>query len=199
MSRNTWMALALIGALVINTIMHFSHPAYRFYKDTSKLQDKKYDEFVKRVEKEFAPAIINSISNIAEKSSISSSPAPAPITTSAASSMFGRGNSDKDFDDDLISFLIVNNEPILKYGNFYLKAGDVLWGDIITRITPSAVFCRQNTFIIQPQKEKEKDEKEVIINNNIFVPLGGREGNLESLYNSTSNNVVFGNTLKSNK
>ena len=156
MSRNTWMALALIGALVLNTIMHFSHPAYRFYKDTSKAQDKKYDEFVKRVEKEFTPAIINSISNIAEKSSIASSPAPAPITTSAASSMFGRGNSDKDFDDDLISFLIVNNEPILKYGNFYLKAGDVLWGDIITMITPSAVFCQKIPLLFNLKKRKRR-------------------------------------------
>lgn len=184
-NRNQWMIIALIIVLIINTIAHLSHPAYKFYRESAAANDKKYDDFVSRVEKEFAPAIISAVSNISISAGASTS---APVAPVSASAVLGQSPADGvggGF-DGAISYFVFQGRAYIRYGNNNLTVGDVLWGDIITRITPSTVFCRRSTFLIPPEKPVAP-VPDVITNTIYYVPYTGRDLDNFSL------GVVIGN------
>lgn len=67
MDKAQIIALCLVVALVLNSVVHWVHPAYRYYKAEIARQDaafdKRFDSFVRDVQTNIVPAIVSVSSN----------------------------------------------------------------------------------------------------------------------------------------
>ena len=169
LSRGQLMAVVLILATVLNVIMHFTHPAYRYYKEFSRAQAERFAALEKRIRADFVPAIMSAVSNrsVAVASpfssitpSLPSSVGSFPSSSAAVPVVYG-GDVRKDVK---LRFSSVNDVPFVTVNDtVHLTIGDDLFGEPIRRITPTCLFTDSAVYLYvdSPKQEKAQLKKEV--------------------------------------
>lgn len=146
------LCLVLIVAVVANTIVHFSSPAYRYYKDVARRQDDTIALFKRQVTAEILPTFVSSISNVvnfsSSKSTISnalvSAGAGAPASAPADSVLLPKLPS-------VISSAhvsLVGSDYYLTLDGHHYRVGDVFAGHRILQIYPNTLITDQQIICI---------------------------------------------------
>lgn len=169
LSRGQLMAVVLILATVLNVVMHFTHPAYRYYKEFSRAQAEKFDALEKRIRADFVPAIMSAVSNRSSAvaspfasitPSLPSSAGSSPSSSAAVPVVYG-GDVRKDVK---LRFSSVNDVPFVTVNDtVHLTIGDDLFGEPIRRITPTCLFTDFAVYFYadSPKQEKTQSKEEV--------------------------------------
>lgn len=169
LSRGQLMAVVLILATVLNVIMHFTHPAYRYYKEFSRAQAERFDALEKRIRADFVPAIMSAVSNRSSAvaspfasitPSLPSSVGSSPSSSAAVPVVYG-GDVRKDVK---LRFSSVNDVPFVTVNDtVHLTIGDDLFGEPIRRITPTCLFTDSAVYLYadSPKQEKTQSKEEV--------------------------------------
>lgn len=170
LSRGQLMAVVVVLATVLNVITHFTHPAYRYYKEFSRAQAEKFDALEKRIRADFVPAIMFAVSNrsnaaVASPFSSSSPSLPSSIGSFPSSSpaipvVYG-GDVRKDVK---LRFSSVNDVPFVTVNDtVHLTIGDDFFGEPIRRITPTCLFTDSAVYLYvdPPKQEKTQLKREV--------------------------------------
>lgn len=169
LSRGQLMAVVLILATVLNIVMHFTHPAYRYYKEFSRAQAEKFDALEKRIRADFVPAIMSVVSNRSAAvaspfasiaHSLPSSAGSSPSSSAAGPVVYG-GDVRKDV---RLRFSSVNDVPFVTVNDtVHLTIGDDLFGETIRRITPTCLFtdCAVYFYADSPKRENTQLKQEV--------------------------------------
>lgn len=134
MKREYTIFFLLIGFSVINTVMHFTHPAYKYYKQNiskveSRLSDRQ-EKFEKKIIGDFLPAIYQSISNsyrVVEGSPSSVSVLPQAKTEHRVVKQLDA------------SFYIFRGVPCIEYNGITFQVGDNFDGSAIISVSPMMV------------------------------------------------------------
>ena len=94
-SREDWFILCLFCLLLFDILVHFFHPAYKFYRETRASLNKRLDDFEHKVTFEFVPTLALVASNnivkaelrnaFASSSSSAVVPSPSPVSSSPES------------------------------------------------------------------------------------------------------------------
>lgn len=175
LSRGQLMAVVVVLATVLNVITHFTHPAYRYYKEFSQAQAEKFDALEKRIRADFVPAIMSAVSNRSAAvaspfPSFSPSPTssgglfPLPSPSPAAPVVYGA-----DVRKDVrLRFSSVDDVPYVTVNDsFHLTVGDDLFGESIRRITPTCLFtdCAVYFYADSPKREQPQIQTKQDIKN----------------------------------
>lgn len=162
-SRGQLMAVVVVLATVLNVITHFTHPAYRYYREFSQAQAEKFDALEKRIKSDFVPAIMFAVSNRAAAvapPSLPSSNGSLPSSSSAFPVVYG-GDVRKDVK---LRFSSVNDVPFVTVNDtVHLTIGDDFFGEPIRRITPTCLFTDSAVYLYvdSPKREKTQSKQEV--------------------------------------
>lgn len=154
------LVFLLIGLLIVNTVVHFSHPAYRFYRQNCEDLKKQvesaalslrsdYDVFTKRVQVDFVPSILTVFSNRCEFASVSSNGTVGVVGSS----------SGDDYKPDIITarYFVAGGKGWLDYDGWQYTAGDDFFGYTILEIRPSLVITDGRVFILQRPRSPDRN------------------------------------------
>lgn len=154
--------ILLAVALIANTAVHFSHPAYSFYEkqfdivrkeidDRFAIMDKSYSNFVMTVENTFVPTI----NDLASKILSSQSPdSPSVAVSQIDDNEKMRKSIEDDFFDIRANFVMVDakvsdfSERGAYINGWFYREGDLYMGREIVSISPECVFLDRG--IIRP-------------------------------------------------
>lgn len=170
-SRGQLMAVVVVLATVLNVITHFTHPAYRYYKEFSQAQVERFEALEKRIKSDFVPAIMFAVSNRSVSTGVASpfsSTSPSlpssvgslPSSSSAVPVVYG-GDVRKDVK---LRFSSVNDVPFVTVNDtVHLTIGDDFFGEPIRRITPTCLFTDSAVYLYvdSPKQEKTQLKQEV--------------------------------------
>lgn len=168
-SRGQLMAVVVVLATGLNVVTHFTHPAYRYYREFSRAQAEKFDALEKRIKSDFVPAIMFAVSNrpsavASPFSSISHSPPPS-VGSVPSSSPAGQVVYGSDVRKDVkLRFSSVNGVPFVTVNDtVHLTIGDDFFGEPIRRITPTCLFTDSAVYLYvdPPKREKTQLKQEV--------------------------------------
>lgn len=142
LSLNQVLQLVLIFALVLNALIHFTSPTYRYYQENFEKVRKGVNEFEQKVKLDFVPAILNLASNrVQVSSSVSSSSLPdRPLLLS------GTNTNDRLMSLDFQWYQFGNSFGFELDGKYY-QQGDLLFGSVIRSVTPTLVVTDDYQFI----------------------------------------------------
>lgn len=145
------LCLVLIVAVVVNTIVHFSSPAYRYYREVARRQDDTIALFKRQVTAEILPNFVSSISNVVKASS-------STILTNALGSAGAGAASPAPADSvclpklpDVISSAYVfkcGGDFYLSFAGHYYRVGDFFAGHRILEIYPNTLITDQQIICI---------------------------------------------------
>lgn len=173
LSRGQLMAVVLILATVLNALMHFTHPAYRYYKEFSRAQAEKFDALEKRIRADFVPAIMSAVSNrsaavaspfSSASPSLPSSSGSFPSSSPAVPVVYG-----SDVRKDVkLRFASVNDVPFVTVNDtVHLTIGDDFFGEPIRRITPTCLFTDSAVYLYVDSPSREKTQLKQEVGNDI--------------------------------
>ena len=145
LNTNQLLQLVLILALVVNAVIHFTSPSYRYYRENFDRVQKGVVDFERKVKADFVPAILTLATNrnfIVVSNSVSVSDtvkvtAPLLSDTNSVSRLMSldfrwfQGPRGCGFDLD----------------GFHYHVGDVLFGSVIRSISPTMVVTDDYQFI----------------------------------------------------
>lgn len=141
-SSTQLLQLFLILALIVNAIIHFTSPSYRFYKENVDRLDRVFHDFERQVKIDFVPAIISVASNNtyrATETNFSNS-----VSNSTSSSEFP--SSGTLFNLDYHYFTAGNKSGFHFDGHDYFN-GDSFFGSSIRVITPTVIVTDSYHFV----------------------------------------------------
>lgn len=145
LNTNQVLQLVLIIALIVNAVIHFTSPSYRYYRENFDQVKKGVVDFERKVKTDFVPAILTLATNrnfIVVSNSVSVSDtvkisAPLLSDTNSVSRLMSldfrwfQGPRGYGFDLD----------------GFHYHVGDVLFGSVIRSISPTMVVTDDYQFI----------------------------------------------------
>lgn len=139
-----WLIIALILVLIINTVTHFTHPAYKFYRENFEQLRESNEVFEKRVLTEVVTAIVT---NSSFRSSSVVTNVSISQTSSVSSVMRGESvatNSTYSLD---FRFFVSQSLPCFEYqGRSYFLTDD-FYGSPLIYISPTIVKTSTSTFV----------------------------------------------------
>lgn len=163
------LVFLLIGLLIVNTVVHFSHPAYRFYRQNCEQLKNQvesvalalrsdYDVFTKRVQVDFVPSILTVFSNRCDVASVFSNRCDVVGST--------------DYKPDIITarYFVAGGKGWLDYDGWQYTAGDDFFGYTILEVRPSLVITDGRVFVLQ--RPRSVDRSSQILNH---LQKGGKE------------------------
>lgn len=137
---NQWLILAVFLGLLYNTYVHYTHPAYRFYRASVLALRAEYEGFRRQIVSDFVPAITN---------------LQFRLTSSLASSSASATNSVVGFTNPMTSptngfsavrpplrfgrYFECNGVPYVTLGVRYYTVGDEIMGYPVVSIAPGVV------------------------------------------------------------
>lgn len=145
-NRNQVLLLFAIGAVCYNSYLHFSSPAYRYYKESITSFRSDFDKYKSIIQNDFLPSVYFLATN---SHAVVSSPA-APIRDSNGS----LGILDA-------SFFICQGRRGFVFNGFEFFVGDDFFGYPILGISPTLVTTSQGFFYFNksPYFEKNNEDK----------------------------------------
>lgn len=148
-SSNQLLQAALVLALVVNCIIHFNSPAYKFYRENMQVLRNDVYDFQEKIKYEFVPAILEVASNRV----VSTSPASVSVSSSSSVSSSLPLLSDTNlvarsrlFNLDFLWFNSGGVNGFELDGVRYF-VGDSLFGSVIRSITPTIVVTDDYQFV----------------------------------------------------
>lgn len=157
MKREYTIFFLLICFSIINTVIHFTHPAYKYYKQNiSKVESKLLDrqeKFEKKIVGDFLPAIYQAISNSYRV--VNGSAPSAPAITQIKSEQRPLRQLDA-------SFYLFRGAPCIEYNGITFQVGDNFDGSAITSVSPLLVRTEFSDYEIRPRSRSLVSERSVV-------------------------------------
>lgn len=150
-NANQIIAVVLMAIVLHNSYLHYTHPAYTYYRENVQQFRADYNAFRKQVIEDFVPAITNVSIRLASASSV---PQPTNSFSSVSSSPAVKPSPDKvKFSELQASYFVCNGEKGFYFEGFPYFLGDVFMGGEVILITPSFVQTTISGYILRkPQK-----------------------------------------------
>lgn len=140
------LVFLLFVVVLVNSIIHFNHPAYKFYRENVKQFRSDYNDFVRQVRLELVPSILMVASN--NNNSVSSLVSPALLPSVSSSSSAASSSSSDSFLD--CRFFKTGGRSYIEYNNNYFTDGDDFFGYTILEVRPTIVITDGRVFVIRP-------------------------------------------------
>lgn len=131
------LLLVLVLVLIANTVLHFTHPAYRYYTQNVSQFRSDYNDFVRRVQHDFIPVILSVSSNRVYSSSTSF------VTNSLSSASRDQVPSSVD-----ARYFVAGGRPGFTFNNFNFFQGDDFYGYTILDVRPTIIITDGRVFLI---------------------------------------------------
>ena len=132
------LAVLIFLALVVNTIVHFSSPVYRYYENNVKRVNDQYTDLRKRLLTELVPFVQFSLTNRHDSSvnSVGSLSSLSVSTNAVPLDMY------LDF-----SFVISGGDASMFFADHAYRLGDLFLGSPLVYISPTLVQTVERRFI----------------------------------------------------
>ena len=132
---NQCLAIVLIGALCYNGYIHYTHPAYTYYKENIAALRREFVDFRNLVTSDFVPAVSNGFLNVASLTisnqlNLARSSTPHQLSTNSVSRI------------PYIKFhspCTMSGRSYVYLGQTMYSVGDYVFGEVIEGITADAV------------------------------------------------------------
>ncbi len=164
MNRSQLIGIVLIIALVVNTLFHFFHPAYREYRRMSDAVNLSFESFRKDVLDSFVPVVSNIVDIMHSQQSLQL-PVDAVADVVRTSMPFLVGSRVQDT-ADLSYARVADRDYVVLNGSLPLSLGDDLWGYPIRRITSTSVTTDATTYLFAPPIPSAPSVKDIRSNDN---------------------------------
>ena len=137
------LAVLIFLALVVNTIVHFSSPVYRYYENNVKRVNDQYSELRKRLLTELVPFVQFSLTNRHDSVNSVGSLSSLSVSTNAVPlDMY------LDF-----SFVISGGDASMFFSDHVYRLGDLFLGSPLVYISPTLVQTVERRFIHKSLKD----------------------------------------------
>lgn len=137
-----WLQLGLLIALLINAVVHYTSPAYRYYQDKFSQFETSFSDFRRRVQCDFVPSIYEIISN----RSVVVSSCPSPSSSLVGNYSVKSNEVGRLFDLDYHYFESGSSSCFEVDGHYY-TVGDSFYGSVIRHVSPTIVVTDQCQFL----------------------------------------------------
>lgn len=163
MKREYLIFFLLIGFSAVNTVIHFTHPAYKYYKQNISLVENRLNErqekFEKKILADLLPAIYQSISNSYRVVKADASASQSPYI-SISPEVKNERRALKQLD---ASFYLFRGVPCIEYNGITFKVGDNFDGSAITCVSPMMVRTELADYEIKVKPRSFGSER-IIVN-----------------------------------
>lgn len=146
LDKSQCIALLLTGALLVNAVIHFTHPSYRYYKTNISRLDSEFKAFRDRVQDEFVPAVMFVATNISATAVFPSFPVSA---TNELALAYQPTLSPQPQDVDC-HYFVSQGRRGFQYHGFPFFAGDTFFGEEILAVDPSCFKTTERLYYIRP-------------------------------------------------
>ena len=138
------LAVAIFLALVVNTIVHYTSPVYRYYENNVKRVNDQYSDLRKRLLTELVPFVQFSLTNRHDSAvnSVGSLSSLSVSTNAVPLDMF------LDF-----SFVVSGGDASMFFADHAYRLGDLFLGSPLVYISPTLVQTVERRFIHRSLKE----------------------------------------------
>lgn len=138
------LAVAIFLALVVNSIVHYTSPVYRYYQENVKHVNDQYSDLRKRLLTELVPFVQFSLTNrhVSSVNSVGSLSSLSVSTNSVPLDMY------LDF-----SFVISGGDASMFFADHVYRLGDLFLGSPLVYISPTLVQTVERRFIHKSLKE----------------------------------------------
>lgn len=138
------LAILVFLALVINSVVHFTSPVYRYYQENVKQVNNQYAELRRRLLSELVPFVQFSLTNRNDASfnSIRSVSSLSVSTNAVPLDMY------LDF-----SFVIAGGDSFLRFSDQVYHLGDLFLGSPLVYISPTLAQTVERRFIHKSLKD----------------------------------------------
>ena len=138
------LAVAIFLALVVNSIVHFTSPVYRYYQDNVKHVNDQYSDLRKRLLTELVPFVQFSLTNRHDSSAISAgSFSSLSVSTNAVPlDMY------LDF-----SFVVSGGDASMFFAGHAYRLGDLFLGSPLVYISPTLAQTVERRFVHKSLKD----------------------------------------------
>lgn len=163
------LCFLLFVAVLHNTYLHYSHPAYKYYRETSLNLHSQMDGFKKEVAEQFVPAVREVASNMVAIATVDHDSFPSPqlpdrdseenSTSSIVEKSDGGSHGGFTFAVPCVEVAsyVYCSARIGTYGekgvyinDWFYRLGDSYFGSPIVSISPECTICRD--FVLIPSK-----------------------------------------------
>lgn len=149
LSTNQILQVLLIVALVVNAVIHFTSPSYRFYKENFETVKKGVVDFENKVKLDFVPAILSIASNrvfVVSSNGLDNVSSSVSLSSSAPLLCCDSNNNSRLMSLDFRWYKTPSGYGFELDGGYY-SAGDLLFGSVIRSVTPTMVVTDDYQFI----------------------------------------------------
>ena len=137
------LAAAIFLALVVNSIVHYTSPVYRYYQENVKHVNDQYSDLRKRLLTELVPFVQFSLTNRHDSvNSVGSLSSLSVSTNSVPLDMY------LDF-----SFVVSGGDASMFFADHAYRLGDLFLGSPLVYISPTLVQTVERRFIHKSLKE----------------------------------------------
>ena len=147
-NSNQVLQLVLIAALIVNAVIHFTSPSYRYYRENIDQIKEGVSKFETKVQADFIPAILSAASNrvfvVSSNSvSVSSSSVSSPAGPSV---VFDTNSVSRLFSLNFRWFVFEGRYGFELDGCDYFE-GDRIFGSLIRSVSPTMVVTDDYQFV----------------------------------------------------
>lgn len=146
LNSNQVLQLVLILALVVNAVIHFSSPSYRYYKENIDQIKEGVLNFERKVQSDFVPAILSVASNRVVFSSSSNVVSVSSSTSLSPAVVFDTNSCSRLFSLNFRWFVSGSRYGFELDGCNYFE-GDTLFGSPIRSVSPTMVITDDYQFV----------------------------------------------------
>ena len=138
------LAIAIFLALVVNTIVHYTSPVYRYYENNVKRVNDQYSDLRKRLLMELVPFVQFSLTNRHDSSvnSVGSLSSLSVSTNAVPLDMY------LDF-----SFVVSGGDASMFFADHAYRLGDLFLGSPLVYISPTLVQTVERRFVHKSLKD----------------------------------------------
>ncbi len=137
------LAVAIFFALVVNTIVHYTSPVYRYYENNVKRVNDQYSDLRKRLLTELVPFVQFSLTNRHDSVNSVGSLSSLSVSTNAVPlDMY------LDF-----SFVVSGGDASMFFSDHAYRLGDLFLGSPLVYISPTLVQTVERRFVHKSLKD----------------------------------------------
>ena len=148
-TTNQILQLLLIIALVVNAVIHFTSPSYRFYKENFESVKKGVVDFENKVKLDFVPAILTLATNrvvVLSSNGLDNVSSSVSLVSSAPSISCDSNTNSRLMSLDFRWYKTPSGYGFELDGSYY-AAGDLLFGSVIRSVTPTMIVTDDYQFV----------------------------------------------------
>lgn len=156
LTLNQVLLVGVFLALVVNTIVHFTSPAYRYYKQNLEHLQNGVNDFERKVALQFVPAVLALTNSLGRSDTVATNSFSVVAGTSLP--LLSQTNSPSLFNLDFKFFTVGGQMGFSCDGVNYFE-GDSFFGSSIRLVTPTMIVTDQYQFVRPLLSEKNKGVK----------------------------------------